>query len=589
VLSMRNLRKLRGIKVFLSLILALTSLPIHLVFNSAVFTADSTTNYSVALVNQRFLDGGSFTITQALQDRAAVIGSKPNNPGTSFEEQLAAMQRIFARDATSRGPAQFEILRNRECIDAYGNGYTSGRSLLLLFTNETNADDIHDTVFWWDYAGGTANDHTWICNDVGGSPCDVTAAAGNATRWTVHGMRVDHCVSKLEEEHCKLQFSTNIMYAVIVMNMLKVMVMLVALYWRSDPALVTVGDGIASFLDEPDATTAGRCLVGYRETQKGPLRFKGIASGQTSYPVTYVAGGKQRWHLALGTKYWKANIGVFVIAIVAAGILLVVSAVIISPDLPRGQSAFSFRNWKGDRPTAHLVLHWLHQGPGEELVAAVVLANMPQFVVSCLYLAYNGIFTCMLQCYEYSQFGAPPKKPLRVTTPKGKQREHWHPLSLYPPRLTVQTGSTYFLSLPYRYSLPLMAASLLLHWLVSQSFFLARIDSYGVKANGEVYYQHSSSQIGYSCLPILVAILLALAFLGTLFFMSMRVLATDIPIVASCSAAIAAACHRPEKDVDAAYLPVWWGEVIVDSRSTVGHCCFTNTYVKDLTNGRSYA
>lgn len=85
VLSMRNLRKLGGAKVYLSLVLAVTSLPIHLVFNSAVFTADSTTDYSVALANQVFLDGGDFTITQALQDRAAVVGSKPNNPGTSFE------------------------------------------------------------------------------------------------------------------------------------------------------------------------------------------------------------------------------------------------------------------------------------------------------------------------------------------------------------------------------------------------------------------------------------------------------------------------------------------------------------------------
>jgi hypothetical protein len=586
---MRNLYKLRGVKVFLSLTLALTSLPIHLVFNSAVFTADSTTNYSVALVNQGFLETGDFTTTQALQDRAAVVEIKPNNPGTPFEQQLKAMQKIFTRFTADGSQGEAEILSNRECIDAYGNGYTSGRSLLLLLTNATNPDDIHDTVFWWDYAGGTANDHSWICNDVGGTPCNVVAAAENATRWTVNGMEIDHCISKLEQEHCKLQFSVSIMYAVILMNILKVAVMVAALWLLSDP-LVTVGDGLASFLNTPDATTAGRCLMDYREAQGGgPLGFKGVASGQSPEPKKYVEGGKQRWYLALRKRYWIANMILFVGAIVAAIVILIVAAYQISPDLPRGQSAFSIRNWKGDKPTAHLVLDWLRQGPGEEFVAAVVLANMPQFVISSLYLAYNGICTCMLNCYEYSQFGVQGRTPLRVTTPKGRQREHRTLFPLYPAKLTVHKGSTYSLSLPYRCSVTLMAASALLSWLVSQSLFLARIDSYAMTAGGEIYYTHSSSQIGYSCLPILLAILLSVAFLVVLLVMSRWELPPHVPIVASCSAAIAAACHRPESDVDAAYLTVRWGAVPVDSQSEVGHCCFTSKYVIALENGRSYA
>lgn len=146
--------------------------------------------------------------------------------------------------------------------------------------------------------------------------------------------------------------------------------------------------------------------------------------------------------------------------------------------------------------------------------------------------------------------------------------------TLYPAKLTLHTGFTYFLSLPYRYSVSLMAASLLLSWLVSQSFFLARIDSYAMTADGEVYYTHSSSQIGYSCLPILLAILLAVAFMVALFALSMRVLVTDIPIVASCSAAIAAACNPPESDRRAALLGVRWGRVMVDGQSEVGHCCY---------------
>ena len=37
-----------------------------------------------------------------------------------------------------------------------------------------------------------------------------------------------------------------------------------------------------------------------------------------------------------------------------------------------------------------------------------------------------------------------------------------------------------------------------------------------------------------------------------------------MPIAGPCSAAISAACHRPEEDVDAATKPVMWGTVSSD-------------------------
>lgn len=67
------------------------------------------------------------------------------------------------------------------------------------------------------------------------------------------------------------------------------------------------------------------------------------------------------------------------------------------------------------------------------------------------------------------------KKPLRVTAPQGQQR------------------STYYLHLPYRYSVPLIVTSALLHWLVSQSIFLVRIDEY---KNSSL--TSTSSQVGFS-------------------------------------------------------------------------------------------
>jgi hypothetical protein len=67
------------------------------------------------------------------------------------------------------------------------------------------------------------------------------------------------------------------------------------------------------------------------------------------------------------------------------------------------------------------------------LTRSVLLANLPQVLLSFLYLNYNGLLTCLLESYEWSLFSK-KRRPLRVTSPKGKQR------------------STWFLELPYSHS-----------------------------------------------------------------------------------------------------------------------------------------
>ena len=66
------------------------------------------------------------------------------------------------------------------------------------------------------------------------------------------------------------------------------------------------------------------------------------------------------------------------------------------------------------------------------LTGSVLMANLPQILLSFLYLNYNGLLTCVLASYEWSLFSK-KRRPLRVTSPKGKQR------------------STWFLELPYSY------------------------------------------------------------------------------------------------------------------------------------------
>ena len=197
---------------------------------------------------------------------------------------------------------------------------------------------------------------------------------------------------------------------------------------------------------------------------------------------------------------------------------------------------------------------------------SILLANSPQVLLSFLFLTYNGLFTCMLLGHEWSSY-AHVRKPLRVTSPAGSQR------------------STYRLQLPYKYGIPLLVLSGTLHWLVSQSIFLARVDWYEDGMLDQYSYD-SISTVGYSCIAIITVIALGgiVVIIGILH--GFRRYKPGIPLAASCSAAISAACHRPNEDVDAPYKPVMWGAV--KSKNPIGHCCFTSFEVTKPVKGQKY-
>jgi len=69
-----------------------------------------------------------------------------------------------------------------------------------------------------------------------------------------------------------------------------------------------------------------------------------------------------------------------------------------------------------------------------KLFPAVLLANLPQAILSFLYLTYNGLYSCMLGAHEWTHF-AHSRIYLRVTNPSANQR------------------STYYLQLPYSYAI----------------------------------------------------------------------------------------------------------------------------------------
>ena len=201
------------------------------------------------------------------------------------------------------------------------------------------------------------------------------------------------------------------------------------------------------------------------------------------------------------------------------------------------------------------------------VILTVLVANSPQIALSFLYFSYNGIFTCMLLAKEWRTYGSKGNF-LRVTTPTGRQR------------------STYRLQLPYRYGVPLLIGSGTLHWFVSQSIFLVRVEIvYSNQIVGGI------STCGYSPMAIIFVIIFGFIVVLIGIANGFRKVREGMPFAGSCSAAISAACHPPKADVNASSKRVKWGAVAATDANDphVGHCSFTSFEVETPIVGRRYA
>ncbi len=202
---------------------------------------------------------------------------------------------------------------------------------------------------------------------------------------------------------------------------------------------------------------------------------------------------------------------------------------------------------------------------GTTLIANILLINIPQPILSCFYLLLNGIFTSMLLADEWSHF-AHKRKALRSSKPKLGQR------------------STYFLQLPYKYAVPFLVLSGVLHWSVSQSIFLAQVASYD--QTGKLVDPAIISTCGYSPIAILITIMMGFSLATFMILLGLRRYRPGIPLAGSCSIAISAACHG-SSDVDTT-APLQWG-VTSKEGEEIGHCAFSDHNTHLPIEGALYA
>ena len=224
--SLRNLKSLSSSRVTLWWLLALSSIPLHLLYNSAVFSTLSTRQYTVFVISENFLDGDPFNITSF---------NFANYQATGINSLKESLQNYQSNQSMLRK------LDNAACIEQYKDSIISAYADVLVVTTVANKSNslidlwpgaASDSVSAGDTSIGQTVD--WIC-----PPSAFNGACVTASKWSIdYGpndniAKVQFCLSQEVPEHCKLQFSLAIMIVVIVCNIVKAICM-GFIVWKND-------------------------------------------------------------------------------------------------------------------------------------------------------------------------------------------------------------------------------------------------------------------------------------------------------------------------------------------------------------------
>lgn len=152
--GVRNLARISLRRRVLWALLAVSSIPIHLLYNSAIFKTIETNTPMIVLANEDYILGKNVSIeaSKELIENFNLTSEIALRYG--YNSSLAQwIQSDYLAD-----PSTFEELSTVDCISTYGVHYLSGYSDVVLITNEPSSDP-GSNVF---YAGDTGTtDYGW--------------------------------------------------------------------------------------------------------------------------------------------------------------------------------------------------------------------------------------------------------------------------------------------------------------------------------------------------------------------------------------------------------------------------------------------
>ncbi|RYC65472.1 hypothetical protein CHU98_g744 [Xylaria longipes] len=562
--SVRNAFRVSPFKTWCWISLLLSSIPIHLLFNSAVFEVDSReSDFHLTIATEQFLRSGDFyppgsslAIPALVSlDDSTILNNNPDayyytssNPWdaynygypvnkTDYEDHLSPV--VSNISAVSKEAVAWERLEIAECKNEYVacKGLKKRRSVVLVVDNPGGWvwNDIWqlnetESKFWDQYIPSSKPNHLFF---------DAQCAMVAETTRSYPGVAcINNCVDAFGNYYTDDSSDLN------------------TTDWNYpffiDTALSVVNGS------EPDA-------FDYRFNLTEP------DSNWTASPYHTMTSGLQKNSFNLSISYClaeplenicrmypnsieKTGIDVVMIEIGLSPTLLLavalcviaktITAVVVTivlnlpahkPLVTLGDAVASFIehpdpvtaglctiNQKQVRTAMRRKDAYLVPGPRQ-------WTGPQQTWAAAIPIPYNNLFTRLQMAKEWARFGE-GYNSLRVTEPRGQQY------------------STYRLQLPYKYSIPLIVASASLHWLVSNTIyvFVSTGDSFTPPySNGgdPSLPTNTAVAVGYSLTSLVTLIIVSSVLVTIPLILAFKRLPSNITQPGSNSLAISAACH----------------------------------------------
>ncbi|KAI0099440.1 hypothetical protein F4814DRAFT_442966 [Daldinia grandis] len=528
--SVRNAFRVSRFKTACWVCLFISSIPIHLLFNSTIFETDYRgSDFHLTIATEEFLHGGGFYAPGGSLVQAGFsmwTGFLVNL--TDYANKDSDAMKNISDIATSAG--QWKRLEIGECKQDYINcsGLKRHRDVVLVIDKPgafgIDGDSAERTRYAgipdWQYSFFDVTGNESVNGTTNLEPTQLTWEFTTGSTLTsglqpgATDLLVQYCLANDLDRICHIGLSPTLLLTVTLCVILKTctaIVVTVVLGRQNQPPLVTLGDAMESFIEKPDPITTGMCTIGQKEIRRAMRSYRAFL---IPGPRQWKALHRRRWavvpKLVWISSYLLFGIGIGICAYFFAGIKR------------QGELVGSFyeseMNSFIDSPFT--------------FTQGVMIANSPQLLLSFCYLAYNNLFTRLQMAREWSLFRE-GYQPLRVTNPKGGQY------------------STYRLQLPYKYSIPLIATSIFLHWLLSNTIYLfISIGGYfstdmflsGIAADPSLP-PSTAIALGYSGYSLLVMLVVSCFLILLPAILSIKRLPSNMVIIGSNSLALSAACH----------------------------------------------
>ncbi|KAI0898564.1 hypothetical protein F4806DRAFT_494224 [Annulohypoxylon nitens] len=540
-LAIRNLALLRRKRCLVFTLLWASSLPIHLVFNSIIVYSSANAEWPsyTLLFSEPQLDS-----LQYESSAFATSGIRQNDRISGLGYNAT---RLLAPYVFHQQPPLVELTL-ADCIETFGSGSsgTWGDVILIHELRETDPlDNINilkePVILSTSYVPASLFEPwSWMCGS--STTCDTSTILRNDT-WSIGDHLITRCLGRKLPEVCELNVSLSIAIIVLICISCKLVCILVAVSLGRSRSLLTVGDAVASFLQEPDVAFPNYSLLHNGRRNRVMTEMKGAFWTSTIFGLA-----------GLSLSWWFFNF-------TFSETRTAYASSKIDFDF-----ATMLRFGLGEMPTmwtTKLRTGLLSYRDAENqfftYTSGATLANLPQIALSAFYLIFNKYVTSFFVALEFRRFST-RRQGLRVSEPSEGTKQR----------------SAHFLQIPLRYSLLMMTIFTLLHTFLSQTLFLRRVYA--------VYPQsfHDPNDIGKKLIPMIgysPVSCFAFSILLTALVISGIVIGLipidwRFPDTSGSSLAISAACHPPEGTENSHEGEVRWGVTNKNIDGTV-KCSFS--------------